>query len=308
MVSENNKKMRTQTKISSIFILITLSLLLFVPAVSAAPTLFRYQSIEQQDSVNQSVDTTLGGASTEASGWVFEGNDLYLVSGTMYLARAAGLTGYVKMVLYENASGISGTLAGQTIIANSTSNIDISLMNVYNGAATYDNLLPYSFTFNNILLDSSKSYYLALVPVGTVGGRIYVGSYSAGTGQGTTIYVTSSGFQETGTYTLCGSIVVDDLAAPTPTPAAPAPTVDPSYGIWGVLSPYSALLLPLIIILVVAIICGKYGGVWGFFAGLNVATILLYVIMGTSYMPLWAIVLLAVVDASLLFGKIGGKI
>lgn len=63
--------------------------------------------------------------------------------------------------------------------------------------------------------------------------------------------------------------------------------------------------LPLAIVLGCAFGCWYMAGAWGFFAGLNVGVIITFVVLGTAYMPLWAVVVIILVDALLLFGKIG---
>lgn len=105
---------------------------------------------------------------------------------------------------------------------------------------------------------------------------------------------------------VCGYIsAIPDADMPT---ATPSPTPYLYQGdIWAALSPYANILLPLVLIVFIALLCGKYGGVWGFFAGLNVTAILVYAIMGAAYMPLWGLLMLALVDGLLLFGKISGR-
>lgn len=101
-------------------------------------------------------------------------------------------------------------------------------------------------------------------------------------------------------------------AATTPIPTVTAsPTassgnwIDDQYGATNegiaFLTDYMPVFVPLILILVCGFLGYYFAGAWGFFAGFNIGTILAFTF---GYLELWAIVLIAVIDAVLIFGNI----
>lgn len=234
----------------------------------------------------------------------------YVLTSTIWLFRVGTVDGYVGAAIIESANnGSSAPKNPLNILETSTTYFAISSI-----SATEN--LAYTFAFSGDLYLNSSLQYGIMVFVEnstTIDSTHRVDAVVlTNTALPASWRYNSGGWIVTGSnLDMCYNIV-GETTAPTPTPvpatSTPTPTPDMSYGIWSTIAPYSTMLLPLIIILVVAIICGKFGGVWGFFAGLNVSCILIYVIMGTAYFPLWGIILLAVVDAMLLFGKVSGRI
>lgn len=96
----------------------------------------------------------------------------------------------------------------------------------------------------------------------------------------------------------------DPLATPTPTPTpSPTPEAMPNW-ISDIIDAIIPIFTPLLVIFICGALGWRFAGAWGFFAGINLAIILVYVIAPT-YMPLWAIVAVVIVDIALLFGKVG---
>jgi hypothetical protein len=62
---------------------------------------------------------------------------------------------------------------------------------------------------------------------------------------------------------------------------------------------------PIGIIAAFGIICWRFAGVWGFFVGLNLSVALCYIVLGSQYVPMWAVIVLILVDALLLFSQMG---
>lgn len=101
----------------------------------------------------------------------------------------------------------------------------------------------------------------------------------------------------------------DPEATPTPTPTAtavPSATTNPQFtAIWDTLASLINLLVPLLCVVLPAFFGYKFAGAWGFMAGVNIGAILAYTILGADIFPLWGIVALLIIDALLLFGKVG---
>lgn len=236
-------------------------------------------------------------------------NQGYLISVDVQVKGAGSPAGYARCKVY-GATAYDADNNG-TLLATSENAFPLS-------SATADFSI-WSFTFDQTVWISSSQYYAFMVYIenatliDTSTNKIYLRE-STTAGQAGYSGVWMGATWSRATVDICNYIIVDTEAfTPTPTPAptatpSPIPTTDPSGGIWTTLAPYGNILLPLVLILVVAIICGRFGGVWGFFAGLNVTVILIYVVMGVTYFPLWGIIMLAVVDAMLVFGKISGRV
>lgn len=210
----------------------------------------------------------------------------------------------------NSTSGANDDPNGETLLAQSLVNIDLTNVN-NNTAGT-----QITFEFNSTLLLSSSTWYqfyvYAVPDSGSIGNWIKIKTNLGGSGSyaGYAHEYTSGAWGDDNYDTCFYVTALDAQPTPTPTPVVtPTPVpADVSWGIWATLTPYANLFLPLIFILVVAIVCGRYGGVWGFFAGLNVSCILIYAVMGATYFPLWGMVLLGLIDGALLFGKITGRI
>lgn len=95
----------------------------------------------------------------------------------------------------------------------------------------------------------------------------------------------------------------------TPTPG---PTVPPDGGFGNAMTTIIGLFfgstpgsvgigIPLIIIAACALISFKMAGPWGFFAGFNIGVILCFVF---NILALWAVIVVIIVDALLLYGKV----
>ena len=66
----------------------------------------------------------------------------------------------------------------------------------------------------------------------------------------------------------------------------------------------SQAMISLFIMVIVGFVCYLMAGAWGFFAGVNVAAIMLLL---AGALELWAIIILVIVDALLLYGKISAS-
>lgn len=313
-------------QIAIIFLLFTVLSLMIVPHVSATSTLVvngmtinptTTSALETEHPSNDASLTSIVGNTFQpsASG--------YITQAQVNVYRSGSPTGFFEMVIYDNLTGSFGSTAvpintdqGDTW----DSCYDTSDNMVWAGDLGTGVAGTVNFYFDGMMyLNSSKQYawgLRALTPNFDVGNVVTVGGKNGNqySGDGIMYY---DGAWDYATYLgkdfNCYIWVSDTQLTPTPTPvptATPSPSPTPfTYqgDIWAALSPYANILLPLVLIIFIALLCGKYGGVWGFFAGLNVTAILVYAIMGAAYMPLWGLVMLALVDGLLLFGKISGR-
>lgn len=95
------------------------------------------------------------------------------------------------------------------------------------------------------------------------------------------------------------------LTTPTPTTSNSGNWIDDEYGATNegiqFLTDYMPLFVPLFLILICGFLGWYFAGAWGFFAGFNVGVIVSYTF---GQVELWVLVLVAVIDAVLIFGNI----
>lgn len=93
--------------------------------------------------------------------------------------------------------------------------------------------------------------------------------------------------------------------SPTPSPAPPTPTLapwPPTSDAWDNLGALLiSVFIPLIIIGVCALLCAIYAGSWGFIAGLNLGVVLC---LGAGLVEVWAVVIVVIIDGFLFFGAL----
>jgi hypothetical protein len=283
-------------KYLSIILLFSLCVLLIVPLASATILFNNFDTATKHATAyNNGVSMWLGIKIT--------GNGEYLNFFSIQLKGASGATHTFYPELWNESATPDALIARGAANVKYVPDIDTSII----------------FQFDHdVFLENGVSYYLGCNCTAN-GANIEYGA-SGETG-GSWLYVSSysDGSYHYGTFSLIDDklncLVVTDANpiydVPTPTSTstpAPTPTTQPTDILSWWDSQFFNLLLPLIVILVVSVIAGYFGGAWGFFAGLNVAVILVYVVMGTSYIPLWGVVLIAVVDALMLFGKVSGRV
>lgn len=280
------------------FLLFLILSLTVLPLVSASVSV--WHNDETYWTFNLNFDVTAKGY-----GLKWAGNGEYLYSWLTYHKTTEGVnsgTGSVYSAVFEEYPASTWTW-----IANSSNSFAFSSFNT--------NANWYNFLYEDMpYLNASRNYRILTVMEGTPTYWIKVGCVTnnpSNTVFVTDIFTTPSWNEGAKGYGLMYRVLTDTDPAPTPTPSpspSPSPTPFTYQGdIWEALTPYGTLILPLVLILLVALLCGRYAGVWGFFAGLNIAAILVYAIMGAAYLPLWGLVILALVDGLLLFGKISGR-
>lgn len=166
------------------------------------------------------------------------------------------------------------------------------------------------YAYNATALDGNNylmyRYSNVVTGVNTLGTILYRGNY-----------VNNGWTRGSAGYAMFFTITASASPPPTATPS-PEPTAAPTgHGNW-IDNEYSndtstgyawledtlPFFVPLILIAATAILGWCFAGVWGFFAGFNIGAILCYVIFPLMF-PLWAIVAVIIVDALLLFGKVG---
>lgn len=287
MVLGNVEKMNR--KILSIVFLVSLLSLMVIPFASATTYTFGVTTT--------SGSSSFGPAANQATAIPFTPT-----SGTDATMKLISFYTYLDPV---DATGV------KAVIWNGTGSYEVLKVS---DQIMYGTEGWYFFTFDNggdFIVYNNTAYRIGIIG----DGHWHAYPSAAGNSLGnwlddTNSFTSPTAMSNAPTSYMTGYIQCATPDAPTPTPAPTAsPTpADISWGIWATLSPYSTLIFPLIIILIVAILCGKFGGVWGFFAGLNVSCILIYAVMGATYFPLWGIVILGIVDGLLLFGKISGRV
>lgn len=125
-----------------------------------------------------------------------------------------------------------------------------------------------------------------------------------------TVYYTAGWTDGDNTYDNYFSVFGEtELPDPSATPT-PAPSTTPSVpteltDIWATVGSLIQLIVPLMVVVLPAFFGYKFAGAWGFLAGINIGAILAYVILGAATFPLWGIVVILILDALLLFGKVG---
>lgn len=212
----------------------------------------------------------------------------------------------------ETCASISTAPAGN-IVATATNTIEAGSLT----ATTTGNLFS-SFTFNGTYALSTGSAYAWILEANgatlDVSNAVNVHGYVTNTA--TTyggIYYSSAWH---GPY-VDSDYVMQIYASGTPAPtASPTPSPTPNtntHATWNGTAwvPYTTTeettndvldYLALVILFCVCCGLGTWGaGAWGFFAGFNATFIIWYIFNSTD---LWAIVLVAIVDAILLFGKV----
>lgn len=241
------------------------------------------------------------------------------------IAFTATNTGYVSSinVYLHRYSTIDSTL--QCVIENITGSIDDET-----GEPAYNDILAVSTdTIDSDDLTTSAAQYtfhfaqtLQLVAGENYTVSVWMVSYRSGDGNvrvGADFYdsATNNGFyyhNSLYTTTSVAAIVsiygdTSPAASPTPTPTAdPSATAAPPVeltNIWATVGSLIQLIVPLMVVVLPAFFGYKFAGAWGFLAGINIGAILAYVILGATVFPLWGIVVILILDALLLFGKVG---
>lgn len=198
--------------------------------------------------------------------------------------------------------------SGGTLVAVSDE-LDVSglALPTTNGVFSYT-----MFQFNQTyFMNASKLYTIEVRCVGNVnldGTNHYIRFAKVGT----SAYSGRHYAHSDGAYTTMNNddmaIIIygnDNLAAtPTPTPTpSPTPEAMPNW-ISDIIDAIIPIFTPLLVIFICGALGWRFAGAWGFFAGINLAIVLMYVV-ASQYMPLWAIIAVVVIDIGLLFGKVG---
>lgn len=298
--------MNKQKKLSILlFLVLTVFVIgIMLPSVSASPVTFFDKRLHPY-SVTIGAAHPTGSANASAVAGIFTATASgYVTNGIIALTRNAGSYGSFHIELWtNNASDLPGYWLTETPVYE-VSSIPESPTWEDNFAFTFDSY-PYlgSGTFYQLIViaDGYPGTGFAVARNATSGG--YMRTYTSSSWSGTTTDILS--------FTLSG----DSTPQSTPTPT-PSPTPTPYIGnywdnqaseqgntgyAW--LNSTIPFFVPLILVLVCAFSGYKFAGPWGFMAGLNLGIIFTYVIF-PSYMPLWAVVTMLVVDGLLLFGKV----
>lgn len=242
-------------------------------------------------------------------------NTGYLESISVKLHKEGSPTGTLIMELY-NATQDGSAWIPDTLKSTSETTFEAADLTHAGGGFT--------FAFDtHPLLSATENYafYIRYNSTNYADGSNYVrpsvttsntyeGSYDY-----TAIRYKSSAWYDTTADFYFTVIGVDSEPTPTPTPdpeatATPAPvptaTANPQFTeIWDTLASLINLLVPLLCVVLPAFFGYKFAGAWGFMAGVNIGAILAYTILGSAVFPLWGIVALLIIDALLLFGKVG---
>ena len=168
------------------------------------------------------------------------------------------------------------------------------------------------FTFNPPLeLDSTYNYTIGLVSIsGTEsGGDVFMAAFAPRLLGVAGLFAFTAWMNSTA-RTIILTIDDGDIApTPTPTPTItptpiPAPLSEWLDGTGQIAELLIPLIIPLAVIVLLGLLCYKFAGPWGFFAGLNLGIILCYS-FGLIY--LWAVVLIAIIDVSILVIGLRGE-
>lgn len=249
-----------------------------------------------------SVGNSAGGIAFTAT------NTGYVTSINVWLHRYSIIDSTLQCVI-ENMTGDidseTGEPAYNDILAVSTDTIDSD--DITTSAAQY------TFHFEQDLqLEAGKNYTVAVWMVSYVSGEgnVRVGAIFTDSPTNNGFYYHNSQYS---TDSVAAAVTIygntDPAASPTPTPTAdPAATATPNPAFtstWNTLASLINLLVPLLCVVLPAFFGYKFAGAWGFLAGINIGAILAYVILGPTIFPLWGIVVILILDALLLFGKVG---
>lgn len=312
--------MTKQTKkyLSIILLLVfTISMSTFMlpnTVASSDITLYANYSTGGSDAILQNVDPSANGQKSALATKIQIQSTGYINEIWLSLKNYAGNAGATIIVRIYTGSSSPTTLVATSLNNRTTSEFTSS----YRG---------YQFLFTPFLMTSGDYYWVSVVQSAATNcvPNTDVVSISTSTASGTSSIYINNGWTDGSPTSITPLFIYGNVAEPTTAPTA-SPTPNPStYQYWngthwvsyipatiepnifenGVAAPYIQMLVPIIILACASLLGWKFGGAWGFFAGLNIGAILAYMILGNSVFPLWGIVALLVIDGLLLFGKVG---
>lgn len=224
-----------------------------------------------------------------------------LTMAIFYAAKyGAGLTFTIEGRLY----GVNADTTNSTLLATSTNHYhETDLATYTTDAGAFTDAI---FYFDGTYGITQYSKY-SIVVVCTAGDLSIANKYivfrcnTANAYAGGSKQTYSSSAWASGGSDDVGFMVVVDTTLSTPAPtAAPTPTATETF-----INNSMGYVASLLFILIPAFLCWYAAGGWGFFIGINIGVILSYLILGATFMPIWAIVLVGIMDIALLFGKVG---
>lgn len=304
-------------KIPIILFTLLLTSMIYLPFASASlVTIFNLSTdtsysphIESQYPSEDATISALGSAFIAT-------NTGYLTSVNVWLTRVSTFTGTLQAVLHN----VTGSVTEDTAVPMDNAILQVSNNVIYTQDVSTTRTV-YTFTFNGTYqLQAGTSYALVIQCVQKVSGAGYIlagGSVTDTTNATGTTYHNGGWDYIYGTYdhsymalqiygdtedqTPSPTPTPDPEATATPTPTTPAATADPQ--ITQFIEDFISLIFPLILIAGIAILGAYFVGAWGFLAGLNIGIVLAYLWAG---LPLWAVILIVIVDAVAFFsGKMG---
>lgn len=226
----------------------------------------------------------------------------YLHFTEVYLRIGLGSpSAWLQMALCNVSGGsIGDTIAGSQLFYADSTSLNASYVAVdfpYVDEIQLTSGANYSFVLfspSASVLDINNYFYVDCVDSTASSGSMFI--YGAGS------WVTYS------LKDMKFRILALDTPAPTLDPSAtPNPTVywddpTPAPDIFGTLASEN------MVVVFIAIIGGAVGfyfaGIWGFFGGLNLTVVMLYV---GGFMPIWVVITLLVIDGFLLFNQVNSS-